>query len=409
MSDPIDDPWHIRRASAPLLARALGDARTRTLDLFAATRAALQDQMDIGYAEELNPPLWELGHVGWFEEFWIARNAERQRGPAARLEAARTAPLRRGADALYDSSRVAHARRWQLPLPDAANTIDDLARIRERTLALLKSSTDSDAALYFFRLALLHEDMHGEAALMIAQCLGLDVADALATVAPAAASARGELALAAATLPPAPDGEGFAFDNELGNGAVEVAAFTIDRTPVPWAAFLPFIEAGGYHDPQWWSATGWSWRTHALPQGLPRHLGRDSHARLGHTVFGRWRELDPEQPAYHLSHHEAQAWCRWAGRRLPSEHEWTLAALRGDADFAWGQVWEWTDSPFVPWPGFAPHPYRDYSQPWFDGRPVLKGGSFATAARLKHPRYRNYFSADRNDVFAGFRSCALDS
>jgi EgtB-related family protein len=115
--------------------------------------------------------------------------------------------------------------------------------------------------------------------------------------------------------------------------------------------------------------------------------------------------LDPDAPALHLSGHEAQAWCRWADRRLPSEHEWSLAAR--DARFAWGQVWEWTASPFAPFHGFEPHPYRDYSQPWFDGRPVLKGGSFATAPFMKDPRYRNFFLPGRNDVFAGFRSCAL--
>jgi EgtB-related family protein len=123
--------------------------------------------------------------------------------------------------------------------------------------------------------------------------------------------------------------------------------------------------------------------------------------------FGHWVELDPLQPAVHLSHHEALAWCAWAGRRLPTEHEWTIAVERGGQGFDYGQVWEWTASPFGPWPGFAPHPYRDYSQPWFDGRPVLKGGSFATPLRMKHPSYRNFFQAGRNDVFAGFRSCAL--
>lgn len=406
MSDPINDPWRIRHADAPLLARALADARTRTLGLFAAARAALDDRLDIRYAEELNPPLWELGHVGWFEEFWIARNPERLRGVAARLEAPRAAPLRHDADALYDSSRVAHARRWHLPLPDATRTIDDLARGRERTLALLRASAGDDDALYFFRLSLLHEDMHAEAALMIAQCLGLDVADALETTGPVAGGTGGQLAIAAGTLVLGEHDGGFAFDNELGRLVVEVPAFAIDRTPVSWGAFLPFIDAGGYDDPRYWTETGWAWRSSALPQGLPRYLSRREDGSIHGARFGRWAELAPEQPACNLSHHEAQAWCRWASRRLPSEHEWTLATTQGGVDFAWGQVWEWTASSFVPWPGFIAHPYRDYSQPWFDGRPTLKGGSFASAARIKHPHYRNYFQTGRNDVFAGFRSCA---
>ena len=96
---------------------------------------------------------------------------------------------------------------------------------------------------------------------------------------------------------------------------------------------------------------------------------------------------------------------RWAGRRLPTESEWECAALTAPG-FSWGQVWEWTASPFAPYPGFVAHPYRDYSQPWFDGRPVLRGASFATQPGMRHPRYRNYFTADRSDLFAGFRSCA---
>mgnify|MGYP006188903463 FL=1 len=107
--------------------------------------------------------------------------------------------------------------------------------------------------------------------------------------------------------------------------------------------------------------------------------------------------------ARHLSATEAQAWCRWAGRRLPTEAEWEVAAHTAPG-FAWGAVWEWTASAFEPFPGFKPHPYLDYSQPWFDGRPVLKGASSATHPRMRHPTYRNYFPAARTDIFAGFRS-----
>ena len=407
MNDPIDDPRLIRHANAALLAGALTHMRAQTLALFAAVRAALADRLEIRYSDELNPPLWELGHIGWFEEFWIARNPERLRGVAARLEAPRAAPLLARADALYDSSRVAHATRWHLDLPDATRTLATLAQGREHTLALLRTSAGDDDALYFFRLALLHEAMHHEAGTMIAQGLALDVGAALAATAPAATALTGELCVPAASPVPGSHDGGFAFDNELGAHAVDVPAFAIDRAPVTWGRFLPFIQAGGYADRKHWTSAGWAWRQRELPGGLPRYLARDDSGELRRARFGHWVALDPDQPAVNLSQHEAAAWCGWAGRRLPREHEWTQATAHGGADFAWGQVWEWTASPFAPWPGFTPHPYRDYSQPWFDGRPVLKGGSFATAARMKHPRYRNFYTAGRNDVFAGFRSCAV--
>ena len=113
------------------------------------------------------------------------------------------------------------------------------------------------------------------------------------------------------------------------------------------------------------------------------------------------------EAACHLSFFEAEAWCRWAGRRLPSEAEWERAACTGHPTFRWGDVWEWTASAFAPYPGFEAHPYRDYSAPWFDGRPVLRGASFMTQPRMRHARYRNFFLPQRNDVPAGFRSCAL--
>jgi ergothioneine biosynthesis protein EgtB len=199
--------------------------------------------------------------------------------------------------------------------------------------------------------------------------------------------------------------EGFAFDNELRRHPVELPALRIDRACVSWQRFLPFIETGGYADERCWSREGWNWKGQ---RQCPRYL-RPQGGAWQRQHFGRWVAIDPGQPALHLSWHEAQAWCRWAGRRLPSEAEWESAALLAasqNSAFEWGQVWEWTASAFAPYPGFEAHPYRDYSQPWFDGRRVLRGASFASAPRMKHPRYRNFYGAARNDIFAGFRSCA---
>jgi EgtB-related family protein len=122
--------------------------------------------------------------------------------------------------------------------------------------------------------------------------------------------------------------------------------------------------------------------------------------------FGQWVDCQAHEPATHLSLHEAQAWCRWAGRRLPSEAQWRTAQAQGGDDFRWGEVWEWTATPFGPFDGFTPHPYRDYSAPWFDGRPVLKGASLHTLDLMRHADYRNFYEPQRDDVFAGFRSCA---
>jgi EgtB-related family protein len=129
--------------------------------------------------------------------------------------------------------------------------------------------------------------------------------------------------------------------------------------------------------------------------------------------FDRWQPLDLKGPAVHLSAFEADAWCRWAGRRLPSEAEWECAAMTtpssAQPSFQWGRVWDWTASAFEPFPGFEPHPYRDYSAPWFGTRRVLRGASAATSPRMAHPKYRNFFTPERDDIFAGFRSCARAS
>ncbi|MFT5035865.1 MAG: iron(II)-dependent oxidoreductase, partial [Litorivivens sp.] len=170
---------------------------------------------------------------------------------------------------------------------------------------------------------------------------------------------------------------------------------------------------GGYDRQELWSEAGWRW-LQAISQSEgrrgPRYveqIGVASGAVMQNR-FGQPLRMLGQQPAMHMSWWEADAWCRWAGRRLPFEVEWEIAAhTAGRRGFNWGDVWEWTGSTFKPYPGFVPGPYADYSQPWFGSHKVVRGGSFATRARMKSPKYRNFYEPERDDVFCGFRSCSL--
>jgi iron(II)-dependent oxidoreductase len=340
-----------RQGPREALAEALAASRADTLSTFAMYVRVLPD-LRVPMRAELNPPLWELGHIGWFQEYWIARNPQRRQGERANPEAPRGASVRPGADGLYDSSRVPHDTRWQLPLPDAAATRDDLARQLDESLGLLRQSGTEDDDLYFFRLALLHEDMHHEAALYMARGLGIGIDDRRWQPQPLPAPAA-SLVFGGRSWPlGSPPGEGFAFDNERPGLAVELRPFEIDCQAVRWEEFLPFVDAGGYDDPRWWTEAGARWRT-AQPVPGPRYLRRVP-AGWQRWRDGAWRRLDLCEAASHLTLHEAEAWCRWANRRLPTEAEWECAACSAPEGFRWGDVWEWTASPFAPFPGFDP-------------------------------------------------------
>ena len=265
--------------------------------------------------------------------------------------------------------------------------------------------------------------MHHEAWLYMAQSLGVAVADARWQAAPLR-TARTPLSFDAGPWQLGHSGAGFAFDNEGGPHTLALPATHIDSRVLCWADYLPFVEAGGYSQPQWWGEDGAAWMATERP-AAPRYLRREGGDESGlesgrqgthqgaplqawqQWRHGQWQTLNLALPACHLTAFEAQAWCRWAGRRLPSEAEWERAAIEQPGSFEWGAVWEWTASTFWPYPGFAAHPYRDYSAPWFGSRPVLRGASFMTQPRMRHPRYRNFFNAGRNDVPAGFRTCRL--
>ena len=388
----------VRTASAADLAQALQRTRERTLGLMQAWQDAMPD-LSVPPQPGMNPPLWEWGHIAWFQEWWTVRNRQRYLGTrSASVGEAFDASLLPDADALYNSSEVAHSSRWALPLPDLAGTQAYLAQVLQRSLDHLQAAHaaghgESDEGLYFWRLALLHEDMHNEASVYMAQGLGLALSPAVCWREPARldrAAHAPPLGFNAGIQVPAQIytmghvGPGFAFDNERQAHSQSLAAFEIDAAAVTWARYLPFVQATG----------------HALPP----------HVRFAHGVwqvqcFGPWQLLDLQASAVHLNAHDAQAWCEWAGRRLPSEAEWESAAQW--PGFAWGQVWEWTASNFLPYPGFEAHPYRDYSAPWWQGHRVLRGACAATSAHVVDVRYRNFFVPERRDIFAGFRSVKI--
>ena len=382
-SDLYSAATRLRQGSTADVRAGLVSQRERTLAIADAYAQALGPQLAVPREAGLNPPRWELGHIAWFQEWWLARNRQRGRGVRADPDSQRSPSDLREADTWFDSSRVAHATRWDLPLPPLGEIRQWLASTQAGTLRLLDDlpANANDDSLYFFRLVCLHEAMHAEAACYMARTLGFSIPGQSPALPDGA-----DLHVPAQAWLLGHAGAGFAFDNELQAHAVQVDAFSIDAAPISWDRFHEFIEDGGYVDARWWSDEGWQWsrRERVDPSRLPKGDGA----------------------ALHLSAFEAEAWCRWAGRRLPTEAEWECAAMT-QPEFAWGFAWEWTATRFAPYPGFEPHPYRDYSQPWFGSRRVLRGACPATSPLLAHPHYRNFFEPHRHDIFSGFRSCAI--
>ena len=410
----IDSP-DMRRAGRDLLSLALMDARNHTLHLVGQYESALANlAIARPDATTLNPPLWTLGHVGWFQERWLGRNLQRQLGTACDPSAARLASIEPQADAWWDSSLGGAPQRWSLRLPGAGAIKTYLLETLESTLELLEKSPEDDQALYFFRLALFHEDMSGEHLVTLAQTLGLSLnlgsPGPVLTQPPLRVPAtRWRLGQGGAFR----EADGFTFDNERPVHEVQVPEFEIDAQAVSWAQFVEFVDDGGYDRPELWHPEGWAWaqnQTNGESRRAPRYvhqIGVASGAVM-QTRFGTTRRMLGGQPAMHVSWWEADAWCRWAGRRLPSEVEWELAAhsvVR--RNFRWGDVWEWVGTTFRAYPGFVADPDVAYSVPAFGSHKVLRGASFATRARMKNPKFRNFALPENDEIFVGFRSCSL--
>jgi iron(II)-dependent oxidoreductase len=406
---PIDAA-RMRRAGKDLLSLALMDARNRTLRWAGAVEAHLEaSRRGFGLMAAVqvpgDPPLWALGHLGWFQEYWISRNLQCHRGERADPTATRLSSIDPAADGCYHPGHVPPEMRWAAHTPDLDTTRQYLVHTLENTLDLLDRVGPGDDAFYFFRVALFHEDRQAEAFLTLSQTLGLP---APWQVAVSSVAVRDPIGFAATRWMQGSAPGGFAFDHERGAHEVSLPGFEIDAQAVTWAQYAEFVEDGGYDDPQWWSSEGWTW-LQGEGRRCPRHVEQLRHGVMARR-FGQRIQVPMGQPAMHVTWYEADAWCRWAGRRLPTEAEWEMAACEGVArGFRWGQVWEWTASRFRPYPGFQPGPERMFSPEGLSSAGdlrVLRGASFATSERMRHPRYRQALAPTRDDVFNGFRSCA---
>jgi gamma-glutamyl hercynylcysteine S-oxide synthase len=393
------------------LAAALRDARRRTLGIYAHLDL---ESVAFPCIPTVNPPLWELAHLAWFQEYWCLRAG----GTSA-------ASILDRADSLFDSGTVPHDSRWHLDYPPARALLRYMDDTLEATQEALVKTPEERR--YFFRLALLHEDMHGEALLMTLQSQGLAAPPIESRDPPAShAQTPRDVHFSGGEFVQGTERGDFIFDNERCAHRVRVAPFAMSARPVAQGEFAQFVAATKAPAPRYWRRDGSTWQVRR---------------------FDQWAPIDSNAPMIHVALDEALAFCRWARRRLPTESEWEFAARNGGGDERYpggddpaesasaldfrhrgpsaaladpapsasgleqmlGGVWEWTSSPFAPYPGFSPDPYREYSAPWFHTHFVLRGGSFATRSRIASNRYRNFYLPGRADVFAGFRTCALEA
>ena len=431
-----------RQVSSDYLSSILHSARQRTLELI---DGLTQEQLVGPKLPIVNPMIWEIGHVGWFHEYFILRR-EYGRGPL----------LERG-DRLYDSIAIAHDTRWDLPIYSLSEITDYMARILDALVERLDGGLEDERDSYLYQFTTFHEDMHDEAFTWARQTLSYPTPQFAPDGprpdrTPAAGALDGDAEIPGGAFALGAHREdAFVFDNEKWAHEIVVPAFAMARAPVTNRQFAAFVEDGGYDTESLWSADGWAWRQ-SQSRAHPVYWKREGSGAWKVRRFDLWHDLAPDEPVVHVNWHEANAWCQWAGRRLPTEAEWEFAAtMRPDgqgglrkAEYPWGDeppspdhvnmdafalrcadvadhalgdnawgcrqlvgnVWEWTADTFGPFAGFSPDDYKEYSEPLFGNTKVLRGGSWVTRSRYMDSKYRNYFGPERSDIFAGFRTCA---
>ena len=431
--------------AAPLPASQLieyaTDVRSRTLELV----SDLSDEQWLGpQLAIVNPIRWEIGHMAWFQEYWLLRHYRQK------------PPIRDDADSLYDSSNVHHDTRWDLKLPSRQGTLDYMQRVLDDVVDVLQKREPDEGATYFSLLSTLHEDMHTEALTYTRQTHAYTAPSLKVDFTPSYGQGNalpGDVHIPGGTFMMGSTSDvPFVFDNEKWAHPVEVQPFDMARAPVTNNEFAAFVEDRGYERADLWTSEGWAWRQQA---GATHPVYWRYDGEWQRRSFDQWVPLEPHHPIIHVNWYEADAYCRWAGRRLPTEAEWEMAASCepspdgsgmtsrrrrypwGDtaptpdlANLGWramgcipvdalpesdsafgcrqmlGNVWEWTSTDFGPYPEFAPDPYKDYSQPWFTGHKVHRGGCWTTRMRLIHNSWRNFYPPHRRDVWLGFRTCA---
>ncbi len=395
----------------------------------------------------MSPLVWDLAHIGNYEELWLLREAAGARAIDPTL------------DDMYDAFRHPRPNRPALPLLGPAEARRYIAEVRGRVVDALQD-VDLDGGGnrplltggFVYGMVVQHEHQHDETMLATLQLMDGPGYRPLAPSPPAAPADAlpEEVEVPAGPFTMGTDDDGWGYDNERPAHVVDLAAFRIDTAPVTNRKYTRFVEDGGYDDAHWWGQAGWAWR---IREDLrhPQFWRAEGGGSWSRNRFGWHEDLPLDEPVQHVCWHEADAFARWAGRRLPTEAEWEKAAswtpVGAKHRWPWGDedpgpstanlggghyrpapagaypggasavgcrqmigdVWEWTSSDFEPYPGFATFPYREYSEVFFgSGYKVLRGGSWATSPLAVRNTFRNWDFPIRRQIFAGFR-CARDA